>query len=81
VESTGRIEERWYDVADTALDRHELGEVIESRFDRSEIERINRAVEETRDRWRTRQLDQPTDGVGLRFVETPDNGWHRRAAV
>ncbi|BBX74904.1 hypothetical protein H7H78_18035 [Mycobacterium shinjukuense] len=28
---------------------------------RSEIDRINRAVAETQDRWRTRQLGQPTD--------------------
>lgn len=33
---------------------------------RSEIERINRAVAETQDRWRTRQLDEPTD-VSLRW--------------
>jgi hypothetical protein len=33
---------------------------------RSEIERINRAVEETRDRWRTQQFDEPTD-VSLRW--------------
>jgi hypothetical protein len=33
---------------------------------RSEIERINRAVEETRERWRTRQFDEPTD-VSLRW--------------
>jgi hypothetical protein len=33
---------------------------------RSEIERINRAVEETKDRWRTRQLNEPTD-VSLRL--------------
>ncbi|SOJ53368.1 hypothetical protein MSIMFB_00869 [Mycobacterium simulans] len=33
---------------------------------RSEIERINRAIAETQDRWRTRQLDQPTD-VSLRW--------------
>ncbi|WP_174236974.1 hypothetical protein [Mycobacterium basiliense] len=35
---------------------------------RSEIDRINRAVQETQDRWRTRQLDQPTD-VSLRWGE------------
>lgn len=33
---------------------------------RSEIERINAAVRETQDRWRTRQLDEPTD-VSLRW--------------
>jgi hypothetical protein len=33
---------------------------------RSEIERINGAVQETQDRWRTRLLDQPTD-VSLRL--------------
>jgi hypothetical protein len=33
---------------------------------RSEIERINRAVQETQDRWRTREVDTPTD-VSLRW--------------
>ena len=33
---------------------------------RSEIERINGAVQETQDRWRTRQFEQPTD-VSLRW--------------
>ncbi len=33
---------------------------------RSEIERINGAVQETQDRWRTRLLDEPTD-VSLRW--------------
>ena len=28
---------------------------------RGEIDRINLAVAETQDRWRTRQLDEPTD--------------------
>ncbi len=36
---------------------------------RSEIERINNAVRETRDRWRVRQQDAPTD-VGLRWGGT-----------
>jgi hypothetical protein len=35
---------------------------------RSEIERINRAARETQDRWRTRQLEEPTD-VSLRWGE------------
>lgn len=44
---------------------------------RSEIERINRAVQETQDRWRTRQLDQPTD-VSLRWGNAEDDlGKHR----
>jgi hypothetical protein len=34
---------------------------------RSEIERINRAVEETKDRWRTRQIDAPPTDVSLRW--------------
>src|ERR1700742_142681 len=38
---------------------------------RSEIERINGAVRETQDRWRTRQLDEPTD-VGLRWSNAED---------
>jgi hypothetical protein len=33
---------------------------------RGEIERMNRAIEETKDRWRTRQVDHPTD-VNLRW--------------
>ncbi|BBZ37464.1 hypothetical protein [Mycobacterium conspicuum] len=33
---------------------------------RAEIDRINRAVAETQDRWRTRQLEEPTD-VSLRW--------------
>jgi hypothetical protein len=39
---------------------------------RSEIERINNAVRETQDRWRTRQLDQPTD-VQLRWSNAEDD--------
>jgi hypothetical protein len=48
---------------------------------RSEIERINRAVQETQDRWRTRQLEQPTD-VSLRLgnAET-DLGRHHSPQV
>lgn len=48
---------------------------------RSEIERINRAVQETQDRWRTRQLEQPTD-VSLRLgnAET-DLGKHHSQQV
>jgi hypothetical protein len=38
---------------------------------RREIERMNRAVQETKDRWRTRQLDQPTD-VSLRWGDAED---------
>jgi hypothetical protein len=34
---------------------------------RSEIERINRAVDETKDRWRTRQIDAPPTDVSLRW--------------
>ncbi len=33
---------------------------------RSEIARTNRAVEETKDRWRTRQIDAPPTDVSLR---------------
>jgi hypothetical protein len=48
---------------------------------RSEIERINRAVEETKDRWRTRQLDQPTD-VSLRWGDAEaELGKHRSERV
>jgi hypothetical protein len=48
---------------------------------RSEIERINRAVEETKDRWRTHQLDQPTD-VSLRWGDAVNGlGKHRSERV
>ena len=44
---------------------------------RSEIERINGAVKETQDRWRTSQIDQPTD-VSLRWGDAQnDLGKHR----
>ncbi|HZC52257.1 MAG TPA: hypothetical protein VE441_07140, partial [Mycobacterium sp.] len=44
---------------------------------RSEIERINGAVQETQDRWRTRQLDEPTD-VSLRWGNAENElGKHR----
>jgi hypothetical protein len=44
---------------------------------RSEIERINGAVQETHDRWRIRQLDEPTD-VSLRWGDAEDElGKHR----
>ncbi|BBZ49519.1 hypothetical protein H7H82_01910 [Mycobacterium heidelbergense] len=44
---------------------------------RSEIERINGAVQETQDRWRTRVLDQPTD-VSVRWGNAQtDLGKHR----
>jgi len=48
---------------------------------RSEIERINGAVQETQDRWRTRMLDQPTD-VSLRWGNAQsDLGKHRSQHV
>jgi hypothetical protein len=44
---------------------------------RGEIERINSAIRETQDRWRTRQLDAPTD-VSLRWNNAEsDLGKHR----
>lgn len=44
---------------------------------RSEIDRINAAVQETQDRWRIRQLDHPTD-VNLRWGAGEDElGRHR----
>ncbi len=47
---------------------------------RSEIERINGAVRETQDRWRTRQLDAPTD-VRLHWGGAEnDPGRHRSQA-
>lgn len=48
---------------------------------RAEIERINRAVAETQDRWRTRQLDEPTD-VSLRWGDSETElGKHRSQRV
>jgi hypothetical protein len=48
---------------------------------RSEIERINGAVQETQNRWRTRQLDQPTD-VSLRWGNSENElGKHRSQHV
>ncbi|GFG73171.1 hypothetical protein [Mycobacterium botniense] len=48
---------------------------------RSEIERINNAVRETQDRWRTRQLDEPTD-VSVRWGEAEGElGKHHTEAV
>jgi hypothetical protein len=39
---------------------------------RSEIDRINRAVQETQDRWRTRQLEEPTD-VNIRWGDAEND--------
>jgi hypothetical protein len=48
---------------------------------RSEIDRISRAVQETQDRWRSRQLDAPTD-VSLRLGDAEnDLGKHRSQRV
>lgn len=48
---------------------------------RSEIERINAAVQETQDRWRIRQLDAPTD-VSMRWGNAEDElGKHRNQRV
>src|ERR1700744_1245017 len=48
---------------------------------RSEIERINAAVQETQDRWRTRQPDEPTD-VSLRWSNSEkDLGKHHSQPV
>ena len=48
---------------------------------RAEIDRINRAVQETQDRWRTRQIDDPTD-VSLRWGDAENElGKHRSQRV
>ena len=48
---------------------------------RSEIERINGAVQETQDRWRSRQLDKPTD-VSVRWGDAEGElGKHRGQPV
>jgi hypothetical protein len=49
---------------------------------RSEIERINRAVEETKDRLRTRQIDAPPTDVSIRWGDAQDElGKHRGERV
>jgi hypothetical protein len=49
---------------------------------RSEIERINRAAEETKDRWRTRQIDAPPTDVSVRWGDAQDElGKHRGERV
>ena len=49
---------------------------------RSEIERMNRAVEETKDRWRTRQIDAPPTDVSVRWGDAQDElGKHRGERV
>jgi hypothetical protein len=48
---------------------------------RSEIDRINLAVAETQDRWRTRQLEEPTD-VNVRWGNAENElGKHRGQSV
>jgi hypothetical protein len=49
---------------------------------RSEIERMNRAVQETKDRWRTRQIDAPPTDVSVRWGDAQDElGKHRGERV
>jgi hypothetical protein len=49
---------------------------------RSEIERINRAVDETKDRWRTRQIEAPPTDVSLRWGNAEEElGKHRGERV
>jgi hypothetical protein len=49
---------------------------------RSEIERMNRAIEETKDRWRTRQIDAPPTDVTLRWGDAEaELGKHRGERV
>ena len=49
---------------------------------RSEIERMNRAVEETKDRWRTRHIDAPPTDVSLRWGDAQaELGKHRGERV
>ncbi|WP_428342324.1 hypothetical protein [Mycobacterium sp.] len=56
----------------------------ETRVDvfRAEIERINRAVDETKDRWRTRQIEAPPTDVSLRWGNAEEElGKHRGERV
>ncbi len=49
---------------------------------RGEIERINRAVDETKDRWRTRQIEAPPTDVSLRWGSAEEElGKHRGERV
>jgi hypothetical protein len=49
---------------------------------RSEIERINRAVDETKDRWRHRQIEAPPTDVSLRWGDAEQElGKHRGERV
>jgi hypothetical protein len=49
---------------------------------RSEIERINRAVDETKDRWRTRQIEAPPTDVSVRWGDAEKElGKHRGERV
>lgn len=49
---------------------------------RAEIERINRAVEETKDRWRTREIEAPPTDVSLRWGDAEQElGKHRGERV
>ena len=49
---------------------------------RSEIERINRAVDETKDRWRTREIEAPPTDVSLRWGDAEQElGKHRGERV
>ena len=49
---------------------------------RAEIERINRAVDETKDRWRTRQIEAPPTDVSLRWGNAEEElGKHRGERV
>lgn len=49
---------------------------------RSEIERMNRAVDETKDRWRTRQIDAAPTDVSLRWGNAEEElGRHRGERV
>jgi hypothetical protein len=42
---------------------------------RAEIDRINRAAEETQDRWRTTQFDQTTE-LAFPWIKNGDGGRH-----
>jgi hypothetical protein len=49
---------------------------------RGEIERMNRAIEETKDRYRLRQIDAPPTDVSLRWGNAEDElGKHRSERV
>ena len=82
--SMGWIQDRWHQVGGASSGTWLASASKETRADvfRSEIARMNRAVEETKDRWRTRQMDAAPTDVSLRWGDAQaEFGKHRERAV